>query len=475
MARLSPSPSTDETPGAAVSQPSPDRANTPGPVEVHPGSGQDRPEEPYSEVSAQSPGTQNTAPRHEASSQAHPPEPSRRHTDAGTAASIAAAWPTKRIYWPPGSESTSLIIMQAKNGPCSLIALCNVLILRGDMAILPTDRKSVSYEYLAQLIADYLVSRTTDDSAIEGLSAALSKLPELQEGMDINSVWTSSSSFKQLGEGGELKLFHLCSVDLVHGWLADPSSQEYEALIKVEDYDGAVNKVVAADSLTHGRLVESDQPNSGQQTATLELTKEQQALVKDALLIREFLESNSSQLTYFGLFHLSTTLSPGLYALFRNSHLSVLYKTGLPDHPLYTLVTDSVFTREPAVCWETLEDVDGSASMFVDAHLVRSSTAGGDYSGRSAEAAVRDAERGMEDLALDSDAALARQLQAEEDAVARARHAERTARRGEQERWNGNGTNGEQRYPGQVPQRRSDMPPELRQQKKKKSGDCVIM
>ncbi|KIO34702.1 hypothetical protein M407DRAFT_240519 [Tulasnella calospora MUT 4182] len=365
--------------------------------------------------------------------------------------------------------------MQAKNGPCSLIALCNVLILRGDTTILPSDRKSVSYEYLAQLIADYLVSRTSDDAAIEGLSAALSKLPELQEGMDINSVWTSSSSFKQLGEGGELKLFHLCGVELVHGWLADPSSQEYEALIKVEDYDGALNKVVAADTLTHGRLVESDQPSQPQHQPTLDLTEEQQALVKDALLIREFLQSNSSQLTYFGLFHLTSTLSPGLYAFFRNSHLSVLYKTDLPDHPLFTLVTDSVFTREPAVCWETLEDVDGSASMFVDSHLVRSSTAGGDYSGRSAEAAVRDAERAMEDLALDSDAMLARQLQAEEDAVARAHHAERAARRGEQAGREDAEYDGDQRYPGRIPQRRSDMPPEF-QPKKKKSGDgCVIM
>lgn len=367
--------------------------------------------------------------------------------------------------------------MQAKNGPCSLIALCNVLILRDDMAILPSDRKSVSYEYLAQLIADYLVSRTSDDAAIEGLSAALSKLPELQEGMNINSVWTSSSSFKQLGEGGELKLFHLCGVELVHGWLADPSSPEYEALIKVEDYDGALNKVVAADSLTHGKLVESDQPSQPQPQATLDLTEEQQVLVKDALLIREFLESNSSQLTYFGLFHLSTTLTPGLYAFFRNSHLSVLYKTDDPDHPLFTLVTDSVFTREPAVCWETIEDVDGSASIFLDAHLVRSSTAGGDYSGRSAEAAVRDAERAMEDLSLGSDAALARQLQAEEDAAAHARRAERGARRGEQAGWDGAEHNGDQRYPGRIPQRRSDMPPEFQQQKKKEKGgnDCVIM
>lgn len=213
-----------------------------------------------------------------------------------------------------------------------------------------------------------------------------------------------------------------------------------------------------------------------------------------ALLIREFLESNSSQLTYFGLFHLSTTLTPGLYAFFRNSHLSVLYKTDDPDHPLYTLVTDSVFTREPAVCWETIEDVDGSASIFIDAHLVRSSTAGGDYSGRSAEAAVRDAERAMEDLSLgseyvffflfrchkDSDracnsAALARQLQAEEDAAARARRAERGARRGEQAGWDGAEHTGDQRYPGRIPQRRSDMPPEFQQKKKKGGNDCVIM
>ncbi|KAG9051526.1 hypothetical protein FS837_004036 [Tulasnella sp. UAMH 9824] len=421
MAQLpEPQPTTPTTvnPDPATSQPRPDHSRPQTPIDV--------PSEPtvvYPEQSdgdpplPQVPVQGDGPPRGEPRASPRPAQAPVRPTDVATAASIAAAWPTKRINWPPGSDSTSLIIMQAKNGPCSLIALCNVLILRGDMTILPSDRKSVSYEYLAQLIADYLVSRTSDDAAIEGLSAALSKLPDLQEGMDINSVWTSSSSFKQLGEGGELKLFHLCGVELVHGWLADPSSQEYEALIKVEDYDGALNKVVAADTLTHGRLVESDQPGKPHHQATLDLTEEQQALVKD----------------------------------------------------------DSVFTREPAVCWETLEDVDGSASMFVDAHLVRSSTAGGDYSGRSAEAAVRDAERAMEDLALDSDAALARQLQAEEDAAARARHAERAARRGEQAGWEDGGYDRDQRYPGRIPQRRSDMPPELQQRKKKGGNDCVIM
>lgn len=81
----------------------------------------------------------------------------------------------------------------------------------------------------------------------------------------------------------------------------------------------------------------------------------------------------------------------------------MLLKHESPDHPLYTLVTDSTFAREDAVVWETLEDVDGSASMFVDAAFVRSSTAGGDYSGRSAEAAVREAERAMQGLHVDGE------------------------------------------------------------------------
>lgn len=46
-------------------------------------------------------------------------------------------------------------------------------------------------------------------------------------------------------------------------------------------YLSALNKVVAADSLTHGKLVESDQPSQPQPQATLDLTEEQQILVKD--------------------------------------------------------------------------------------------------------------------------------------------------------------------------------------------------
>lgn len=42
--------------------------------------------------------------------------------------------------------------------------------------------------------------------------------------------------------------------------------------------------------------------------------------------------------------------------------------------------------------WERLEDVDGGASTFVDSDFIKSSPAGGDFAGRSAEAVRGDYE-----------------------------------------------------------------------------------
>lgn len=246
--------------------------------------------------------------------------------EEAAATSRAAVWPCKLIRWPPHSDEQCLIVMQSRNGPCSLIVRVGLGILRlsshadwfrpyvsvdavsrfergilkrspgtwnfrqrpdspeqylhlpaqpqvcelrvpGLDALHPRGNGSsdpYSPNITASLLADYLVSRMAEDDAIDGLSAALSKLPDLQEGMDINSVWSSQTSFKQLGEGGELKLFRLCGVELVHGWLAgesshykwpplptlivvyaEPESPEYAALMNVGDYDACVDRTVA--------------------------------------------------------------------------------------------------------------------------------------------------------------------------------------------------------------------------------------
>ena len=151
------------------------------------------------------------------------------------------------------------------------------------------------------------------------------------------------------------------------------------------------------------------------------------------------------------------------------------------DSALYSLVTDQVFLCEPYVIWERFEDVDGGWSTFVDSDFVRSSPAGGDFAGQTAEEALRAAEAEANPQPIcDSNEfvffssvsqiswtnytllglfslALAQQLQAEEEYLARQQHA---AYLREEER--------RRLAAMQQP------PPPVKKEKKKK-GDCIIM
>lgn len=101
--------------------------------------------------------------------------------------------------------------------------------------------------------------------------------------------------------------------------------------------------------------------------------------------MQRFLDSTQTQLTYYGLFTLASKLENGsLAALFRSSHLSVLYKS--LDGVLYSLVTDFSFLNEQSVVWERMEDLTGST--FVDSDFVKSSPAGGDIAGHTAQSAL---------------------------------------------------------------------------------------
>ncbi|KAI0667950.1 hypothetical protein C8Q78DRAFT_1071657 [Trametes maxima] len=355
-------------------------------------------------------------------------------------ASLEEVWYLKEISFKPttdGPPRRYKVITQNYNGPCSFIAICNILILRELIRILPYERTSVSYDYLSRLVAEYLLSACPDVD----ISAALSVMPATRKGMDLNPLFTGSTLFRPAGSGGELKLFEQAGIKLVHGWLVDPSSAEHGVLSRTEDYDSSVNLLVEADHVTKGQLVVADDsagPSAGpsRKDSAYTLTPEEQRKVEDALIIRQFIENSPSQLTYYGLFTLASELQSGaLVALFRNSHLSVLYKSRGEDGALYTLVTDQVFLHETSVVWERLEDIDGGWSTFVDSDFVRSSPAGGDYAGHTAESALAALEQqtGALTLAESADEALARQLQAEEDERSRELYA-RQAQEQEKER-----------------------------------------
>ena len=299
--------------------------------------------------------------------------------------------------------------------------------------------------------------------------------------MDLNPVFTDATSFHPsttvAGAGGELKLFEQVGISLLHGWLVDPDSPEAPALKRVQDYDTAVGLIAEVDHLTNGKFVVDDRAPHVQADPTSparDWTDEELQKVKDgqlfliihlflvsfklcchrhdirlrtilfiylATIVRRFLDTTQSQLTYHGLFNLALIPPNTPCAFFRSSHLSVLYKhspgahlptapsnaiassssssqpieassSSIPadiytTHPeaqfpppsiphedtaIYTLVTDQVFLNEPSVVWERLEDVDGGWSTFVDSEFVRSSPAGGDFAGQTAEEALRAAE-----------------------------------------------------------------------------------
>ncbi|KAH9823178.1 hypothetical protein DFH28DRAFT_881163 [Melampsora americana] len=153
-------------------------------------------------------------------------------------------WLIKKILWPPfppsGSNPESRsIIMQNTNGPCSLLAICNILLLRGSIVLPgPSDRTSISFQTLSSVLADYLVRHSSDPT---NLSTALSVIPSSRTGLDLNPRFGSIDGF---GPGsGELALFSSAGVSLVHGWVADPQDQDtWDALMKCGDYDKALQE-----------------------------------------------------------------------------------------------------------------------------------------------------------------------------------------------------------------------------------------
>jgi len=213
----------------------------------------------------------------------------------------------------------------------------------------------------------------------------------------------------------------------------------------VQDYDSAVNLIADADYVTRGQLLgrayEDDGagPSAGPSSGA-SYSDTQRHKIEQAVVAQQFLDATKSQLTYHGLFQLAATLEPGsLVALFRNAHLSVVYKSPASPSPdansdatdqepnstqapsaLYALVTDDVFLHEPSIVWERLDDIDGG-STFVDSDFRLAVPMGGDVAGQTADT-LRDAEDA-------ADRELARQLQAEEDEHAREAYQRQLERR----------------------------------------------
>lgn len=141
---------------------------------------------------------------------------------------------------------------------------------------------------------------------------------------------------------------------LIHGWLASPSSEVHTALTRVAQYHEDIQLLQFRKEEIEDRVCRGGS-----------ITPEEEQLMNDIHSILYFVDvENTTQLSVFGLDHLTAHLAPGSFSiLFRNDHFSTLYKHP-KSHRLFTLVTDAGYANHAEIVWESLVDVNGFNTEF---------------------------------------------------------------------------------------------------------------
>ena len=164
------------------------------------------------------------------------------------------------------------IVCQNENGPCPLIGIVNVLLLRNAVTLQGApDRPEVSAQELMSLVAARILDenarggaggRTGDDAAKgddfeamdaeqaeamrqnqeQNVSDAMAALPSLATGLDVNVRFRHALDFEFTAE---LAIFDLLDVTLCHAWVADPAHHpEAAAAIGARGYNQLMERVI---------------------------------------------------------------------------------------------------------------------------------------------------------------------------------------------------------------------------------------
>ncbi|CAE7784312.1 mindy1 [Symbiodinium pilosum] len=259
------------------------------------------------------------------------------------------------------------ILLQSKNGPCPLLAICNVLLLRNVLKISP-DTRYVTFTELVQMVSDWLFEANSKDSGgdssraanlRESLNSCLEVLPKLNVGLDVNCRFGGVADFEYTQE---TTVFDMLDIALYHGWIITEEDTRSHEVLSHLSYNQVVEKLIAYEEL-QTNMREDGGTQSPQSEKTLE----------EGLLIKEFLDRTQTQISPEGLLALQWAVRERQLAVFfRNSHFNTLLKF---EGQLYLLCTDIAFANSD-VLWERFDQVDGDTE-YVDADFRSGQQAGG--------------------------------------------------------------------------------------------------
>lgn len=149
-------------------------------------------------------------------------------------------------------------VTQNVNGPCPLLSIVNILLLRGKVT-LPEGCEVISSEQLMQRVGDTLLNSLPSNLSSadrlnleQNVSDAMTILPKLQTGLDVNVQFVGVSSFEFTPT---LVIFDLLQIHLYHGWLVDPQETVVSEAVGNLGYNQLVEKIITNKNSTDGKLV----------------------------------------------------------------------------------------------------------------------------------------------------------------------------------------------------------------------------
>ncbi|XP_047322203.1 ubiquitin carboxyl-terminal hydrolase MINDY-1-like [Impatiens glandulifera] len=148
---------------------------------------------------------------------------------------------------------TTPIILQNENGPCPLLAICNVLLLKNNLTLSP-DVAEVSQEKLLSLVAERLIDSNSNvnnkdmgflENQQQNIADAIDLLPLLATGIDVNTKFRRIDDFEFTRE---CTIFDLLDIPLYHGWIVDPQDIDTANAIGSKSYNTLMEELVSLET-----------------------------------------------------------------------------------------------------------------------------------------------------------------------------------------------------------------------------------
>ncbi|KAE8710823.1 hypothetical protein F3Y22_tig00110319pilonHSYRG00422 [Hibiscus syriacus] len=148
---------------------------------------------------------------------------------------------------------TTPIILQNDNGPCPLLAICNILLLRNNLSLSP-DIAEVSQEKLLSLVAERLIDSNSNvnnkdagyvENQQQNIADAIDLLPRLATGIDVNIKFRRMDDFEFTRE---CAIYDLLDIPLYHGWIVDPQDYETASAIGSKSYNTIMGELVTLET-----------------------------------------------------------------------------------------------------------------------------------------------------------------------------------------------------------------------------------